>query len=116
MKGLTQFLRFDFPAFSEGKSYRVIGCRQWRDYQTRNNLGTCVDCVIVRDETVYPRANASKPTTNLYEKITFKINRSLQIPTNSYVMPVNAQATVYGDYNNMISVKADDVQIIDDDI
>lgn len=111
MKKLSQFLKFDFNLFSEGKMYRVIGFSEWLDYQTKAHLGTKIETVIAKDQTPY-KQKEGETVTNLYEKLVFKIKKDVKVPVNSYIMPVNAVAVVYGDYRNNLSVTADDIRVI----
>ena len=53
MKGLNQFLRFDWNAFAEGKSFLVTGVSEYQDFDTKQHLGTKVECVIALDKTPY---------------------------------------------------------------
>lgn len=111
LKKLSQFVLFDFQAFSKGKVYRVTGSSEWLDYATKAHMGTKVDAAIVKDGTPY-KLKDGENVTNLYEKITFKIRKDVSVPINACVMPVNAVATVYGDYRNQLSVTADDIQVL----
>ncbi len=111
MKKLSQFLRFDFDKFSEGKIYQAVSTEKWTDYDTKEILGTKVGSVIVKDNTPYKQKDG-ETVTNLFEKITFKVPKSIQIPANAYIMPINAVGVVYGDYRNKLSVTADDIRIL----
>ena len=54
MKGLNQFLMFNWDAFAEGKSFLVTGVSEYQDFDTKQHLGTKVECVIAADKTPYP--------------------------------------------------------------
>lgn len=111
MKKLNQFLKFDMDTFSQGKLYQVVGIEPWNDFNTKAHLGTKVTTVIARDKTPY-KCKDGEVVTNLYEKLVFKIRKDVQVPINSYIVPVNAVGVVYGDYRNQLSVTADDVRIM----
>lgn len=111
MKKLTQFLDFDFEAFSKGKMYRVTGRSNWADFTTKAHLGTKVEVVITKDETQY-ELKEGESVSNIFEKLIFKIRKDVTVPVGAYVMPVNAVGTVYGEYRNQLSVTADDIRII----
>lgn len=113
MNGLNQFLRFDLDAFLQGKSLKTIGCRVWKDYNTKAVLGTAVDCLIDKDETVYPRAT-DKPISNAWERVSIKIAKNITIPGGVHVIPVDATGSVYGPYRNQLSIKAADIRIVDE--
>ena len=78
---------------------------------TKAHLGTKVETVIAKDQTPY-KQKEGETVTNLYEKLVFKIKKDVKVPVNSYIMPVNAVAVVYGDYRNNLSVTADDIRVI----
>ena len=111
MKKLSQFMRFDFEAFSKEKIYQVIGISEWRDYETQKHMGTKLEVVITRDNTQYKQKEGEN-VSNRFEKLTFKIRKDVHVPMNTGVMPINAVATVYGDYRNQLSVTADDIRVL----
>lgn len=111
MKKLNQFVRFLFEDFSKGKVYRVTGIRPWSDYDTKERLGTKIDVIIAEDNTAYDTKNG-ETVTNQYEKLTFKIQKDVNIPMNARVVPVNPVAVVYGEYRNQLAVTADDIRVI----
>lgn len=108
-KKLNSFAFFDFEKFWKGKVGKCTGVEPWRDYETKNVLGTKVNITIVKDETPYPQKDGEH-VTNLYQPLTVKVPKTgLTIPIGSVVRIVNPVATVYGPYRNELSVKADDV-------
>lgn len=111
MKHLSQFLHFNWDAFAEGKRFLVTSCRPWVDFDSKETLGTAVEVVIYKDETEY-RQREGEQTTNLFEKLTFKVNKELDIPLKSFIEPINATATIYGEYRNQLSVKCDDITVL----
>lgn len=111
MKGLAQFLSFDFNAFSQGKQYVVTGVSEYVDYNTKAHLGTKVECAIAQDKTPYEFKDG-KPFTNRYERITFKVNKDVNVPLEAHVMPKGVNAKVYGNFMEKLSVKCDDIVIV----
>lgn len=109
MKKLSQF--FDWDRFSKDKVFMVTGCRVWKEYNTENVKGTCVDTVIARDETVYEQKDGEQ-VSNLYERATFKVPKTINIPANTYVVASGVKATVYGKYHNDLSIKCQEIQIL----
>ena len=101
MKKLSQFSVFDFEAFSKGKLYLCTGQSEWKDYNTGEHLGTKVDVVIYRDDTAYVQKEGES-VSNRFEKLTFK----------AIIEPVDAVATIYGDYRNLLSVKCADIKVL----
>lgn len=111
MKYLNQFLNFNWNAFADGKRFLVTGCKPWQDFKTKKNLGTAVEVVIYKDETPYEQKDGEK-VTNLFEKLTFKVNKELDIAPKTFVKPIDVTATIYGDYRNQLSVKCKDITTI----
>lgn len=113
MKGLKQFLTFDWQNFSKDKQFLVVGTAEYTDFTTKGHLGTKIESVIVSDKTSYVYKD-NKPFTNLYEKISFKVTKDIDVPLNSIIIPAgDIKATVFGDYNNQISVICSDIKIVE---
>ena len=111
MKGLNQFLSFDWDAFADGKAFIVTGVSEYQDFDTKAHLGTRVDCIILTDKTPY-KFKDGEEFTNRFEKITFKVSKDVNVAIDARVVPVNAVASIYGEYRNQLSVKCDDIQTI----
>jgi hypothetical protein len=111
MKKLIQFQSFEWGAFTKGKLFLVTGTSEWRDFNTKEHLGTIVEVVIYKDETQYAQKEGEH-VTNRFEKLKFKIRKDVDVPINCFVQPVGVTATIYGDYRNQLSVKADDIKVI----
>lgn len=105
------FLKFIWDEFCAGKEFTVTGVSEWVDYESKAHLGTKVDVVISADATTY-KAKDGQQISNLYERLTFKIAKNVTVPIGAKVVPVNAVATVYGQYRNLLSVKCDDIQVV----
>lgn len=114
MKGLKQFLNFDWPNFGKDKRFLVVGVGNYVEYGTNNKLGSKIDTVIVEDTTNYTYKDKDKPFTNLYEKLSFKVTKDIEVPLNSIIAPAGEiKATVFGDYNNQLSVICSDIKIVE---
>ena len=113
MKGLKQFLTFDWNTFGKDKQFLVVGIAEYNEFNTQRHLGTKVESVIITDNTSYTYKD--KPFTNLYEKISFKVTKDIiDLPLNSIIIPAGEiKATVFGDYNNQLSVICSDIKIIE---
>lgn len=109
MKKLNMFTRFDWEPFAKDKKFMCIGVQEWKDFSTGTKLGTQIDTVIVQDGTHY---GDGTNVTNLYEKISFKVPRELDIPLNVEIRPKGVVATVYGEFRNQLSAKAEDVVVV----
>ena len=112
MKKLSKFLKFDCQAFLNGKVLMVVGTAPWTDFDTKKVCGTTVEAVICKDETDY-ELNPGEQVSNLYEKVKIKVGKNdLKIPIRARIELVNPVGTVYGDFRNQLSLRCDDVRII----
>lgn len=114
MKNLKQFMPFDFSRFSTGKTYVVTGVKSLLDFNTKVVIGTKIECAITKDETVYEPDKNGNISTNLYEKLTVKVKLPNKVNVNvgDTVAFHNATANVYGDYNNLLSVEAEAIDVV----
>lgn len=111
-KKLNQFAFFDYLKFSEGKVLKLVAIEPWKDFDTGTVLGTKYKTVIAQDKTHYNLKDGEQ-VSNLFEKLDFKVPHDPHnIPLGSVVKPVNPVATVYGQYRNQLSVRADDIQVV----
>lgn len=112
MKAINAFLKFMLDEFLRGKELTVTGCGPWVDFDTHEEKGTKIEVAITKDNTAYPPAKDGRVVSNLFEKLSIKIPKAASIPVGAIVTIVNGTATVYGDYRNQLSVRADDVKVI----
>ena len=110
MKGLGSFVSFNWAGFAAGKTFQVVGCAPWVDFETKAKLGSKVEVVITKDDTPYP-VKDGKVISNIFERIQFKAPKEIALPVGAIVEPVDAVATVYGHFRNKLSIKVDDVRI-----
>lgn len=111
MKGLGSFVSFDWARFAAGKTFQAVDSGPWVDYDSKAKLGSKVEVVITKDDTVYPTKNG-KVISNIFERLQFKAPKDIAIPVGAIVEPVGAVATVYGDFRNKLSVKVEDVRVV----
>lgn len=111
MKGLNLYVSFRWPEFIKGKTLKAVSCGPWVDFETKAHMGTKVEVVIAEDDTIYP-TKEGKVISNLYERMQIKVPKDITVPVGGIVEPVGVVATVYGDYRNKLSVKADDVRLV----
>lgn len=113
MNNLGQFLNFDAAAFLSGKKLQYVDKANWTDHDTGALLGTRVDLVIIEDGTAYrAKADGTPARTNRFEKLTVKVPGAVSLPADAIVELVNPVGTVWGDYRNQLSMKADEVREI----
>ena len=112
MKRLNTFLKFDCADFLNGKVLQATGTRPTRDYETKQITGTTVETVIIKDDTDY-HLKTDEQVSNLYERINIKVKKmNYQVPVGAIIELVNPVGTVYGDYRNQLSIRCDDVRVI----
>lgn len=107
-------MHFDIDRFLEHKAIQVTEVKPWEDFDHKGKvLGTVVEVVILEDETVYD-CKDGETVSNRYEKFKIKVpQRSISVVVGDFVAPVNPTATVYGEHRNQLSVKADNIIVID---
>ncbi len=111
MKKLNMFTYFDFNGFAKGKRFMSTGIQPWKSFDTGEVIGTKVEAVIVQDKTDYGNKEGDV-VSNLYEKVVFKVRLNIDVPMNVEIRPINAEATVYGDYRNQLSITAQNIEVV----
>ena len=110
MRYLGMFTHFDLETFLAGKVLLVTGVSDWIDFDNKSKiLGTKISTVIYDDATNYGDYQGN----NRFEKLVIKVPKSIDVPLDSRVVPVNGIAKVYGDYHNNLSVTADDIEVVE---
>lgn len=112
MRGLTYFLAFNVLDFFELKTLVVTSVTQWLDFKTKEHLGTKVEVFISEDATEYPTPRDGGQISNLGQSFAIKVPHDVSVKIGDVVEMVNPVATVYGEYRNQLSVKADDVVVV----
>ena len=74
-------------------------------------MGTKIEIVVIGDKNRYKTTNG-EAVSNMYEKMTVKIAKDIDVPMNAHVRLVNPQASVYVQYRNQLSIVADDIEVI----
>ena len=111
LKKLSQFNYFDAEEFFSKLSLISVGKSAWKEYGTGTLRGTKVDVVITSDKHSYNTSDGES-INNMYEKITVKIPREVDVPMNAKVRLVNPEGNIYGEYRNQLSVTADDIEVL----
>lgn len=111
LKKLSQFESFDAQGFFSNLNLGSVGTSEWKDFDTGAHKGTKVEVVIIGDKHVYNLTGGAQ-ISNVYEKLTVKVPKDIDVPMNAHVRLVNPNATVYGQYRNQLSVTADDIEVI----
>lgn len=116
MKALNKFMEFNWERFSTGKEFTVTECTSWTDYNTHETLGTRIEVIITKDETDYNMKNGNE-TSNLYQRLIFKVTKNVNVDINSKIVPINPVVKAYGldrdgkfsSYLNCLSIQCEDV-------
>lgn len=113
MKGLREYQKFDAKGFFEGKELRAIAVEAWNEFadgQVGKLLGTKYKCVIATDNTVYK----NQKTDNSGEQVVVKVEKpAKEFKKFAQITLINPSATIYGQFQNELSVKADDIEVKD---
>lgn len=116
MKKLREFNRFDCEAFFKDKDVRVIAHENWNEYEegkATKKVGTKYKCIIVTDKTIYKGTDVVSDL-NAGEQIDVKVAQEAKSYKKfSRIKFINATASVYGSFMSELSVKAEDVEIIE---
>lgn len=112
MKYLNNFIQFDFKAFSKGKQFRFKGVSVWKDYKTKEVLGSNVSVGIVDDSIYITKDGEEVCGANDMETISIKVRQPIEVfekwNRRDEIEVVNIEkASVYGDYSDKLSVIAD---------
>lgn len=112
LRHLREHERFDLEGFLRRMELMVTNISAWDDYATKARLGTKVEVVIIKDDTPYQPGADGTVQTNLFEKLVFKVRKNdVTVKVGDRVVPKGAEATVYGDFRNQLSITADDVVV-----
>lgn len=115
LKRLSEFRTFDWHRFAKDKVFVTTGQRPWQEYAngapTGKRLGTSVEVVILHDHTQY-RSREGEQVSNRFEKLVFKVPDEVDIALNVEVVPIEVIATVYGEFQNQLSIKCSRVELV----
>lgn len=111
LKKLNQFNYFDAEGFFGKLKLVTVGKSTWKDFDTGEIKGSKIELVVAGDRHKY-RTTDGDVVNNMYEKISVKVAKEIDIPMNVEVILVNPEATIYGDYRNQLSVTAEDIQVV----
>lgn len=108
MRFLNQFSKFDWQEFAKDKEFIVNGISEYKDYNTGGHLGTKVEVLIAKDDTVYKQPEGENQS-NRYEKLILKVEKDINFPIGTAVIPKEVIASIFGEYRNQLSIKCTDV-------
>lgn len=115
MKKLREFLVFNLDSFFEGKDIRVLASEPWKDYGSESGLdivGTKYKAIILADNTSYK--NDKDNGNNTGEPLSIKVaGPAKPFKKLSKFKLIGAEATVYGEYSNLLSIKSKDIEFFE---
>lgn len=111
LKKLNQFSYFDAEVFFSKLGLIAVGKSVWKEYGSDIVKGTKVEVVIASDKHNYNSSNG-EVVNNMYEKLTIKIPKEIDVPMNAKVRVINPEANIYGEYRNQLAVVADDIEVL----
>lgn len=111
MRCLNYFFNLDM--FLENTELVCNDVSEWKDFDTSAHLGTKISAVIAEDKNQYWGKKDGSPVTNRFEKLTLNIRKDVKVPLGAVIRPVgNARVSVYGKFHNEVSIKSDNVEIV----
>ena len=111
LKKLNQFNYFDAEGFFSKLKLITVGSTVWKEYGSNVVKGTKLEAVIASDKHRY-NSNEGEVVNNMYEKLTVKLPKEMDVPMNVEVKLINPEASIYGEYRNQLSIVAEDVQVV----
>ena len=111
LKKLNQFNYFDAEGFFLKLVLIAVGKSVWKEYGSDIVKGTKVEVVIASDKHNYNSSNG-EVVNNMYEKLTIKVPKNIDVPMNAKVRVINPEASIYGEYRNQLSVVAEDIEVL----
>ncbi len=111
LKKLNQFNYFATEEFFSKLGLIAVGKSVWKDFETGSVKGTKVEVVICSDKHDYNLQDGDT-VNNIYEKLTIKIPKEIDVPMNAKVRLVNPEANIYGEYRNQLSITAEDIEVL----
>ena len=111
LKKLNQFNYFDAEGFFSKLKLITVGSTVWKEYGSNVVKGPKLEVVIARDKH-RSNSNEGEVVNNMYEKLTVKLPKEMDVPMNVEVKLINPEASIYGEYRNQLSIVAEDVQVV----
>lgn len=97
LKKLNQFNYFDAEGFFSKLKLITVGSTVWKEYGSNVVKGTKLEVVIASDKHRY-NSNEGEVVNNMYEKLTVKLPKEMDVPMNVEVKLINPEASIYGEY------------------
>lgn len=107
LKGVREFLKFDANDFLNGKQLLLMKQEDWIDYDSGKVIGAKLKITIWIDDTKYHSEKTSNEGSELDVKIPGLKAKEVNRNNRGFIKLINPTGTVYGDFQNQLSLKAD---------
>lgn len=114
LKGLRDFVRFDAFAFLKGKQLLLMQESPLKDYESGKEIGARLKVVIWTDDTKYSKDGILNEGSELDVKILGLKAEEINRNTRGFIRLKNPTGTVYGDFQNELSLKADGFEFVEE--
>lgn len=112
LKGLRNFVKFDAYAFLKGKDLLLMKETPWIDYDSGKEIGAKLKVIIWTDDTKYSKEGISNEGSEIDIKIPGLKSEEVDRNKRGFIRLKNPVGTVYGEYQNELSLKADGFDLI----
>ena len=114
LKGLRGFQKFDVRGFLNGKQLLLMGMEDLKDHQSGKVIGAKLKTVIWTDDTTYQKDGINNEGAELEVKVKGLTAQVVDRENRGFIKLRNPNATIYGDFQNLLSVKADGFDYVDE--
>jgi hypothetical protein len=115
LKGLRSFQNFDATGFLADKKLLLMSAEPWKDYQSGSILGAKVKTIIWIDSTKYNKPDITNEGSELEIKVPNTSPNQFESIKRKFVQLDNPVGVIYGQYQNQLSLKADSIDVIDEE-
>lgn len=114
LKKLGSLLKFDNAEFFANKKFLLFKSEEWKDYDSGQIKGSKYTVVIYADDTNY---GGDIGVSNAGETLIIKVAgaKPVEVTRPVFVELINPMGTVYGDYRNELSVRADGIKAVENE-
>ncbi|MDB6256339.1 hypothetical protein [Lactobacillus amylovorus] len=115
LKSLRSFVKFDAREFLKGKQLLLMQETPWIDYESGKEIGAKLKTTIWTDDTNYGTDGTSNEGSELDVKIPGLKAEAIDRNNRGFIRLNNPVGTVYGEFQNELSLKADGFDLIKQD-
>ena len=107
---LSHFKQFDNKGFFGPKEFMLFSIEDWVDFDTKKTIGVKLNTVIWSDHSDYGDINVSNKGKAVVVKVAGLRPQPVESPV--FIKLKNPRVTIYGEYQNQLSVKADGFEVV----